>query len=175
MPKEKLRLDRKTGEFVQVLTEKGQEIPDPTPMAPPVGYKRHVPLHERIRAMVQHEYLRARQHDEYETPEEADDFLVGDEDDPREGRFAMMPGHEHDWEENYEPPKDFKDMRQRLVDAGWTPPAAKDEAKPARAPSGGAPATSEGHSPASSRDGSKGKKPSPRSDSDLQHFGDEGK
>lgn len=119
--REKFRVDE-DGVLRPVLDDQGREIPDSTPMAPPVGYRRHVPLHERIRAMVQHEYMKARELEEVETPEEADDFLVGDDVDPREARFALQPGHEHDWEENYEPPKDFKDMRQRLVDAGWTPP-----------------------------------------------------
>lgn len=134
--KEKFRLDPKTGEFIPVLTDDGAEIPDPTPMAPPVGFIRHTPLHERIRAMVQHEYQRARENDDVETPEEADDFLVPDEEDARYGeKFAMMPGHEHDWEENYEPPKDFKDMKQRLIDAGWKPPEKDQEnsaVKPAK-------------------------------------------
>lgn len=128
MAKEKLRLDPETGEFVPVLTEGGAEIPDPVPMAPPVGFIRQQPLHERIRAMVQHEYLRARQMEDVESPEEADDFVLPDEDDARYGeRFAMMPGHEHDWEDNYEPPRDFKDMKQRLIDAGWKPPPEKGQ------------------------------------------------
>lgn len=126
--KEKLRLDPKTGEFVRVLSETGQEIPDPTPMAPPVGFIRQVPLHERIRALVQHEFLRQRSAGEYESPEEADDFVIGDEDDPRFGeRFAVMPGHEHDWEDNYDPPKDFKEMKDRLIAAGWTAPPEKGQ------------------------------------------------
>lgn len=135
MGKEKFRLDPKTGEFVQVLNGEGQEIPDPTPMAPPVGFVRQVPLHERIRAMVQHEFERAKQSAEVESPEEADDFVLPDEEDARYGeRFAMMPGHEHDWEQNYEPPKDFKDMKKRLVDAGWTPPPEKGQEASAEKP-----------------------------------------
>jgi len=133
--KEKYRLDPKTGEFVECMTETGQEIPDPVPMAPPVGFKRQQPLHERIRAMVQHEYLRASQKGEVETPEEADDFVVGDEDDPRYGeRFALMPGHEHDWEENYNPPKDFKEMKERLIAAGWKAPPEKGQEVSAEKP-----------------------------------------
>lgn len=145
MAKERLRLDPKTGEFISVMTDTGQEIPDPIPMAPPVGFKRQVPLHERIRAMVQHEFLVAKGKGEYETPEEADDFVIQDEDDARYGeRFAMLPGHEHEWEENYDPPKDFVDMKDRLVKAGWTPPkvdapASSDASSqaPADPPGGG--------------------------------------
>ena len=124
--KEKLRVSAETGEYVPALTEDGRELPDPTPMAPPVGFKRSPPLHERIRALVQHEFEKKSAEEGYESPEEADDFEFA-EDDAREGRFALAPGHEHEWEENYEPPKDFKDMKQRLIDAGWTPPAKGQE------------------------------------------------
>lgn len=136
--KEKLRLDEETGEFVPVLNEDGAEIPDPVPLAPPIGFIEQRPLHERIRAMVHNEFLRRRAESEVESPEEAEDFLVGDEDDPRFGeKFAVLPGHEHDWEDNYEPPKDFKDMKQRLMDAGWTPPSSdKVEGKEGKAATG---------------------------------------
>lgn len=145
----------------------GREIPDPVPMAPPIGFRASPPLHELIRARVQHEFERMRAAREVESPEEADDFRIpGEEtDDPRESRFALMPGYE--WEENYEPPQDFAEMRQRLIDAGWTPPADSG-AKPARAPSGGAPAavdpgkapSAEPRSPASP--GALGSGPSPK-------------
>lgn len=139
MGKEKVRVD-KDGQVLNVLTEEGYEIPDPVPMAPPVGFVRREPLHERIRAMVQHEFQRTRAMSEVETPEEADDFVIpGEEgDDAREPRFALMPGFE--WEENYDPPADFGEMHRRLVDLGWTPPA-----KPGRTPLvGGAQAGPEG-------------------------------
>lgn len=121
----------KDGEFVPRLNEAGQEVPDPTPLAPPIGFKREPPLHERIRAMVQHEFVQAGLASTHETLEEAEDFWIPNEDenDPREGRFAVMPGYE--WEENYEPPKSFDDMRRRLIDAGWTPPEKSYEAAPA--------------------------------------------
>lgn len=137
--KAKYRLNPETGELVEVLNSDGQEMPDPTPMAPPIGWTREPPLHERIRAMVQHEFNRARAEADYESPEEAEDFrLPGDDDtDPREGRFAVAPGFEDEWEDNYEPPADFKDMKQRLIDAGWTPPPAKPDRTP---PEGGEPA-----------------------------------
>lgn len=137
MGKEKVRITD-SGEVLNVLTEDGHEIPDPTPVAPPIGFVRREPLHERIRAMVQHEFQRAQAMREVESPEEADDFRVPDEDDPREARFALMPGYE--WEDNYEPPADFGEMHRRLVDLGWTPPA-----KPDRTPlEGGGPAAPKG-------------------------------
>lgn len=134
--KEKVRVTQH-GEVVPLLDEHGREIPDPTPMAPPVGFVRRPPLHERIRAMVQEEFERMKSEREVESPEEADDFWIeGDEDDPREGRFALLPGFE--WEESYEPPADFAEMRERLVAAGWTPPqkhGVQGPEAPANAPS----------------------------------------
>lgn len=119
--KQKVRVDE-DGVVRPVMTDDGREIPDSTPMAPPVGFRESEPLHMRIRAMVQHEYELARQRDMVESPEEADDFVIpGEEgDDAREARFALMPGYE--WEESYEPPKDWNDMRNRLIEAGWSPP-----------------------------------------------------
>lgn len=123
--KEKLRVDPRTGEMVPVLSAEGAELPDPTPMAPPVGFRPSPPLHERIRAMVQDFYMQQQQRDQVESPEEADDFDVDEEMDP------SAP-----YEYNFEPPKDENEVHRRLVEAGWTPPA-----KPSRTPlEGGAPA-----------------------------------
>lgn len=59
------------------------EVPDPRPIAPPVGYQRQVPLHEQIRAMVRSERLRQEvEAAGFETVEEADDFDVGDDFEP---------------------------------------------------------------------------------------------
>lgn len=134
MKGEKFRVDPQTGEMIPVLNSQGQEIPDPVPLAPPIGFIKHIPLHERIRAMVQHEHQRVlAEGGDPESPDEADDFVLPDEEDPRYGeKFAMMPGHEHEWEENYLPPKDFKDMHDRLVKAGWSPPKSDDPPAPAR-------------------------------------------
>lgn len=129
MSKEKVRIDD-VGHVLNVHTEDGAEIPDPRPMAPPINFKRQPPLHERIRAMVRDEYARVALERDLETPEEADDFIIPgeDDDDPRESRFALMPGHE--WEDNYEPPTDFKDMKDRLIAAGWTPPSDQTRTPP---------------------------------------------
>lgn len=82
-------------------SERGREIPDPTPMAPPVGFKPAPSLADQIREMVRSERL-AREVAEagYETFEEADDFDVGDDFDPstpyeesfdKEGRSSFTP------------------------------------------------------------------------------------
>lgn len=63
--------------------ERGWEIPDPTPLAPPIGYVYQVPLAEQIRNMVRSETLRqVAENAGAETFEEADDFDVGDDIDP---------------------------------------------------------------------------------------------
>lgn len=59
-------------------TESGQEILNPTPMQPPLGYKKTLSLAEQIRQQVR--TLKALEDDEPETEEEADDFEI--EDDP---------------------------------------------------------------------------------------------
>lgn len=77
------------------LDEFGQEVPDPVPLAPPVGYKRRVPLAQQIREMVRSEALRmAAERAGAESFDEADDFDVGDDVDPRspyEAEFEGLP------------------------------------------------------------------------------------
>lgn len=92
-----MKFDEKTGEILDRLGRRldpdGREIPDPIPMAPPVGFKRQPPLHELIREMVRSERLaqEAAQMDAGSFEEE-DDFDVDDETDP------SSP-----WEENFDP------------------------------------------------------------------------
>lgn len=70
-----------TGELIQ--DERGAEILDPTPVAPPIGYKRQPSMVEHIAAMVRSERLRQEAEAAgAETWEEADDFDVGDDYDP---------------------------------------------------------------------------------------------
>lgn len=58
--------------------ENGREVLNPTPMQPPLGYKKTLSLAEQIRQQVL--TLRNMEDDEPETEEEADDFDI--EDDP---------------------------------------------------------------------------------------------
>lgn len=56
---------------------------DPTPIAPPVGYRKSPSLREQIREMVRSERLAQElAASGYETFEEADDFDVDDDEDP---------------------------------------------------------------------------------------------
>lgn len=63
------------------LSQKGREVVDSTPMAPPVGYKKSPSIQEQLRAMVVRE-LAAREalkEQGFETFEEADDFEIADD------------------------------------------------------------------------------------------------
>jgi len=66
------------------LDARGREKPDPIPLSPPLGYKKHPTLREQIRDMIRSEKLRQEvEAAGLETFEEADDFDVGDDYDPR--------------------------------------------------------------------------------------------
>lgn len=83
----------------------GRYYPDPTPIAPPVGYKRSPTIAEQIRTMVRSEAL--RQHADREgmdTFEEADDLDIGDDYDPRSP-----------WEEQFEGEFDLPLTNQKPV------------------------------------------------------------
>lgn len=120
------------------LNGDGHEVVDSVPMAPPVGYEKQPSVTDRIRAMVQSELLRREAAEAgVETFEEADDFDVGDDIDP------STP-----YEENFDPPPA---PPERLTAEEWEARERKrytseewNKLKPARAPSGGAPATEPG-------------------------------
>jgi len=61
------------------LDDKGREILDPVPMAPPVGYVAGMTQEERLKAMVRAEHARLRAEMFDETPEEANDFDIDDD------------------------------------------------------------------------------------------------
>lgn len=64
--------------------ENGEEIMDPTPIAPPVGYKKAPTIAEQVRNLIRSERLRHEAEAQgYESFEESDDFNVGDDFDPR--------------------------------------------------------------------------------------------
>lgn len=62
--------------------EFGQEILDPTPMQPPLGYKKTPSLSEQILQQVRMAKLMDENEDLDETEEEADDFEIGDDYEP---------------------------------------------------------------------------------------------
>lgn len=67
--------------------EFGRELPDPVPVAPPVGYTAPPSLADMIRRMVQNEFFnRAVEQEGFDTFEEGEDFEV--EDDPLDPHTA---------------------------------------------------------------------------------------
>ena len=71
--------------------KEGKQVPDGTPMAPPVGYTEPPSMVQIVRDMVQSEGLRKAMMDQgMETLEEADDFMVGDDQD------ELYSGYEND-------------------------------------------------------------------------------
>lgn len=73
----------------------GREIMDPTPIAPPIGYRKQPSIAEQMRAMIRSERLREEAAAQgYESFEEADDFDVDDDFDPTspfEEQFEPLP------------------------------------------------------------------------------------
>lgn len=92
------KFDPGTGE--QIHDARGYEIPDPTPMQPPLGYKRQDTLAAQMRAMILSDRLaREAAAAGAETFEEADDFEIGDDFDevrysPYEANFDPMTPEE---------------------------------------------------------------------------------
>lgn len=74
--------DEETGELVQVHDRDGREIPDPVPVAPPLGFTAPLSMFDQMRAQIRAEHYRLRQMELEqlaETPEQANDFEI-DED-----------------------------------------------------------------------------------------------
>lgn len=97
------------------LDEKGHEIPDSTPMALPVGFKRPESLQDQIRRLIRSERLAMEASSlGRETFEEADDFDVGDDYDP------TSP-----YEEVFEP-REAPEVLEKLARPSRQPKGQKD-------------------------------------------------
>lgn len=97
----------------------GQELPNPQPIDPPIGFVPEEPIADQIRRQVLRALAARDEEEEFEDEEEADDFDVGDDYDP------SSP-----WEEHFEP------------EGPWPPRpdgAAAPEAPPASPPVAGSP------------------------------------
>lgn len=124
------RVDQETGEVLH--DPAGREIPDSTPMQPPVGYNRQPSLAEQIRAMVVSEKLRAEAAAAgLESFEEADDFEVGDD-------FEHLPASAY--EANFDPMTDQEraalSSQGRDVDRIVPAPKRAKKQRPAEPPAG---------------------------------------
>lgn len=118
----------------------GLYYPDPTPIAPPVGYVRSPTIAEQIRTMVRSEGLRAHADSQgMDTFEEADDFNIGDDFDPRSPWEEQFDGEFSQPINQEVVPRDPDDRNPA------TPPGP---AQAADAPGGGSPAASSSAAPA---------------------------
>lgn len=114
-------------------TKEGAEIPDPTPMEPPINYVKQPSLASQIRDMVRSEALRqAAEAQGYETFEEADDFEIEDEPDlaatPYEAEFEGISAVQAR-------ARAAQETEERPVAARATPaPAEQASPQPAPAP-----------------------------------------
>lgn len=119
-------VDPRTGEVHQVMIqdELGREIPDPVPLAPPVGYHKQESLFTLVRDMVRSEALRREALAQgYESFEEADDFNVLDEEG--EGPDPRTP-YENDFDPSIrELSLAGQQELERKAQAAQKPPAGK--------------------------------------------------
>lgn len=90
--------DPQTGEITQLLDENGWEIPDPTPLRIPSGFKRPETLAEQVKRLVRNEQFQQAMADQgNETFEDSEDFDVDDDFDvntPYETFFDPTLGRE---------------------------------------------------------------------------------
>lgn len=114
------------------LYRDGKEYPDPTPVAPPIGFIKQPTLAETMRSMILGEALKRHARESgQETFEEADDFDVGDDYDP------TSP-----YEETFEPPEQINPEEQYTPLAKALAKGIKEafsEETPAGNPAAGAP------------------------------------
>ena len=103
------------------MNERGQEVPDPVPVAPPVNLRREMSLEERVRMLVRSERLaeELRSRDR-ETFEEADDFDIPD--DP----IDPSTPYEADFEG-----ENVRELRRRHDEAAPPPVEPQEPAPPA--------------------------------------------
>lgn len=122
------------------LNDRGIETPDPTPMAPPLGYNKQPSMMENIRNLVRSEALRqAAEAAGAETFDEADDFDVGDDFEPAspyEEVFDPILGG------TYDPqfPQRVRDLAEQARQAEAAAPQPPTPVPPAEGPVTPAPA-----------------------------------
>lgn len=116
------------------LNASGQLVPDPTPMAPPVGYKKQPSMLDIIRDQVRNVGREAERLG-YESFEEADDFDVSDD-----------PEISSPYEVDVEAEIPVSILRQRMFEQGRDAAEAAAAAKkaPGAEPPGAAPPPKEG-------------------------------
>lgn len=105
------RVDPSTGEMVPVFDEHGRELPDPVPVAPPVGWYKQPDMFEHMRNMIRSENLRmAAEAAGLESEEDANDFEVEDE---------MFPRSHYEDEHDWASPEEIAALRQSKFREAW--------------------------------------------------------
>lgn len=105
------------------FNERGQQVPDKTPLAIPVGFTQPQDLHEIIRSLVKLESERQKEVGG-ETFEEADDFDTGED-------TLVTPYQMHQMQE--EAPREAKFLRENKEEELPSNAAAKAKAEAERA------------------------------------------
>lgn len=94
------------GEVVPTHDVQGRELPDPVPIAPPVGWFKQPSMFDVVRNMVRSEQLRiAAEAGGAESFDDASDFEVDDE---------IFPTSQFEDADDFEPPPDFEARRQAM-------------------------------------------------------------
>lgn len=105
------------------------EPQDPTPIAPPIGYRKQPSIFDQQRAMIRQELSRQAELKGMETFEESDDFDIGDDYDP------TTP-----YEADFDPPT--AEVQKAFEPAPYPhPPAPAGPPQPAAAPAAPPPTT----------------------------------
>lgn len=102
----------------------GTPVLDPTPLAPPIGYKKQPSMVEIVRDMVQRERLaQEAEAAGYETFDESEDFDIGDD-------FELMPSP---WVNEFDPPlaEVAKVVEAEKAKAPKRPPSGQPSKPPA--------------------------------------------
>lgn len=113
-------LDTSTGELIEIVNASGQEVLDPTPVAPPVGFERQESMFDIVQRMLKQELLKKELGEQgFETFEEADDFEVGDD-------FEPYSPHENDLDPDYATIRADVETSQKLKAAVKGKPASEE-------------------------------------------------
>lgn len=133
-------LDPETGEEVEIVNAQGQEVLDPVPMEPPIGYQRTETMFDIIQRQVRDAILQKEIDAQgYETFEEADDFEIGDD-------FEPYSAHENDLDPDFKQIVKDVEISKKLAEK-QTQAAAKDPVREDPKPKESSPGKTTGDKP----------------------------
>lgn len=101
------------------LNKEGLEVPDKTPVAMPVDFKRPVPLQETVDRLINQNFA-LREGADFDTVEEANDFEIDDDpidpNTPFEREFLMNKRYEQQLEEKLEKYREARRMAEKKAE-----------------------------------------------------------